>query len=716
MKNLFSKKLICICILLVFVFSNTVYASQKKTISLGKSAETATELSLNNTYLVNVQTGDELWFKIDPSEAVKNNTHISVETNKDDNYVSMFYSLDKAKKLDSHLNYTMIEKKLMYPIAWDGKEYYGKISISQTGTLKLNLSSKKFPASTYYIPQEYPDENWDENACPLETLSQDNVDISKMLNSIRGVRDNLLSKSELGKEVTKVYYKASKNITMPLIVNSKLRNQLTAELSKIKPAINSIIEISSGKKSKYVLSSKDIQSLNKIKDIIIPLLDKDMKNELNIIYKKLELSNYINKPLQSFVNTKLSLSSSILKNSFIVTTSKDVDISKLKTIITKSIPSKVLVNVKEEKNLFNSNEKLFIVSLNENISLDSFKNQLTKNSTIKSIEENLILNVSNSSTYESQWGLENNGPFPVREIWEDKNGRISSSVAGNDINFKNLENLLKGKELKNIPIAVIDSGITPDLADFKGNVDLEKGFNFLNNTNDVIDDLGHGTHVSGIIGAKSNNNYSMTGINQYATIIPIKMINQYGMGDTFTLAKSIKHAVDNGAKVINLSLGFLEKDMGPLNPEKVPYVEKALKYAYDKNVTVIAASGNEYMDGFRYPANSKYTISVGAITYNGKRAEFSNYGKDLDLVAPGEFIASLIPSGEVFCDSGTSMATPMVSAAVGLLYSVDPNMTPDKAREILHKTSKDLGKEGFDEEYGYGCLDVTKAVGMAIGK
>ena len=147
MKNLFSKKLIYICILLVFAFSNTVYVSQKKTIILGKSVETATELSLNNTYLVNVQTGDELWFKIDPSKVVKNSTHISIETNKDDNYISMFHNLDTATKLDSHLNYTMIEKKLTYPIAWDGKEYYCKISISQSGTLKLNLSSKKFPAS-----------------------------------------------------------------------------------------------------------------------------------------------------------------------------------------------------------------------------------------------------------------------------------------------------------------------------------------------------------------------------------------------------------------------------------------------------------------------------------------------------------------------------------------------------------------------------------------
>ena len=82
---------------------------------------------------------------------------------------------------------------------------------------------------------------------------------------------------------------------------------------------------------------------------------------------------------------------------------------------------------------------------------------------------------------------------------------------------------------------------------------MVEGFNFLNNTKNVLHDLGHGTHVSGIISAKSDNNYSMTGINQYSTIIPIKMINQYGMGDTFTLAKSIKYAVDNGAKVINLS-------------------------------------------------------------------------------------------------------------------------------------------------------------------
>ncbi|WP_054949836.1 S8 family serine peptidase [Numidum massiliense] len=291
---------------------------------------------------------------------------------------------------------------------------------------------------------------------------------------------------------------------------------------------------------------------------------------------------------------------------------------------------------------------------------------------------------ANDVNYSYQWPLAN------------------KATKGADIKYASLKNALKGKNLRKTKVAVLDTGIEYTASDFSGRV--KDGKNYVHNNKDAMDDHSHGTHVSSIIGAKSGNGYSMTGVNDLTTIIPVKVLDRNNRGWASDIAKGIKYATDKGAKVINLSLGTSGKSQ---------VVEDALKYANKKKVTVVAATGNAGKGTIGYPASSTYTIAVGSTNNKDKRSKFSNYGKGLTLVAPGEKIPAMIVNGEVAYLSGTSMATPHVSAVAAYLYSVRDDMTPAKAKSYFQKNSTDLGKKGYDTTYGYGRLHASKVFNAA---
>ena len=250
-------------------------------------------------------------------------------------------------------------------------------------------------------------------------------------------------------------------------------------------------------------------------------------------------------------------------------------------------------------------------------------------------------------------------------------------------------------------MAVVDTGINPTYADFAGRVRMDLGYDFVHKRQLAYDDHGHGTHVAGVIAATSNNSYGMTGINDRASIIPIKVISRNNYASNSNIAKGILFAVKQKAKVINLSLGGGGVSLA---------IEDALAEARKKGIFVAAATGNEGAAKLSYPARSKYAFSVGATNRYDKRASFSNYGEGLDLVAPGQDIASYLQDGESIFWSGTSMATPHVAGVASVLYSLKPNIKVTDVESILRKSAKDLGKKGRDKTYGYGRLNADRAV------
>ena len=264
-------------------------------------------------------------------------------------------------------------------------------------------------------------------------------------------------------------------------------------------------------------------------------------------------------------------------------------------------------------------------------------------------------------------------------------------------------------------VAVVDTGVDethPDLA-----AKLVPGWNFVANNADTWDDYGHGTHVAGIIAAASNNFDGVAGMAWQNAIMPVKVLDSSGAGTFDAVANGIIYAADRGAAVINLSLG------GRYGSQTL---SEACGYAYAKGCAVVAAAGNSGSFVMAYPAAYPTVIAVGATDANDIKTSFSNYGKELSVVAPGLSILSTMPMTPVTLNtssgydteydslSGTSMASPHVAGLAALLLSANPDLSADGVRDLLQRTALDLGELGWDEVYGYGRIQADAALNEVL--
>ena len=277
-------------------------------------------------------------------------------------------------------------------------------------------------------------------------------------------------------------------------------------------------------------------------------------------------------------------------------------------------------------------------------------------------------------------------------------------------------------------VAVIDTGVQGTHPDLQG-VILSNGYNFVENngsgapydSGNTADDHGHGTHVSGIISAIYNNNIGIAGVTGPADvqILPIKVLNDLGRGTSYDVSEGIRYAANEGADVINLSLG---------SSTSTRVEEEAVAYAQAKGCVVVAAAGNDSgRVEFQYPASYPGVIAVGAVDNQKRKAYFSNYGDRLDISAPGVDILSTVPdfvgrkSGDSYGDdlsgyyekmSGTSMAAPHVAAVAALYKCVYPDASVLQICEVLTSTAEDIGDIGKDPETGHGLVDVAAVMGQ----
>ncbi|MEW6404711.1 MAG: S8 family peptidase [Chloroflexota bacterium] len=253
-----------------------------------------------------------------------------------------------------------------------------------------------------------------------------------------------------------------------------------------------------------------------------------------------------------------------------------------------------------------------------------------------------------------------------------------------------------------VTIAIVDSGVDlthPDLA-----ANLLNGYDFVNSDGDPMDDNGHGTHVAGITAAVTNNGVGVAGVAGGAQILPVKVLNASGNGTFNNVALGIIYAVNNGAQVINLSLG------GGTNSAAL---QNAIAYADAHGVVVVAATGNTG-SSVLYPAAYESVIAVAASDESNNHAAFSNYGPEVDVTAPGVNIYSTALGGGYEYRNGTSMATAYVTGEVALLLSVDSSLTPDEVVAIIESTALDIGEAGEDVYTGSGLIQVDAAVLLVI--
>lgn len=282
-------------------------------------------------------------------------------------------------------------------------------------------------------------------------------------------------------------------------------------------------------------------------------------------------------------------------------------------------------------------------------------------------------------------------------------------------------------------VAVIDTGVSrvPDLA----GATFVPGYNFVADNDDARDDHGHGTHVAGTIAQSTNNRLGVGGVAFKASIMPLKVLSARGSGSMAAIAQAIRFAADNGAKVINMSLG---------GPFPVGAIGSAVKYAHGKGVTVIAAAGNDGKGKVGYPARYPGVVAVAATQFDGSATFYSNWGPEIDIAAPGGNTRvdqngdgkpdgvlqnTVVPGNTSKTDylwfMGTSMASPHAAGVAALIVGAGVSK-PDEVEAILKDTARRppprVGEAGavtggarIDDHYGAGIIDALGALKKVRG-
>jgi subtilisin family serine protease len=259
----------------------------------------------------------------------------------------------------------------------------------------------------------------------------------------------------------------------------------------------------------------------------------------------------------------------------------------------------------------------------------------------------------------------------------------------------------------NTVVAVVDSGVDYDHIDLNDNIwrnideipnngidddgngfiDDTVGWDFVDGDASPDDPSGHGTHVAGAIAAE-NNNIGITGVAPDAQIMPVRAVGSQGTGSIANIVRGIRYAADNGADVINLSLGT--QMPSPLSSNMF---QSAINYASDRGAVTVMAAGNSGGHSPTLPANLavQQGIAVGATDNQGNLADFSNRAGAVSLdylAAPGVAIYSTLPNDNFGSFSGTSMAAPHVSGAAALIQSANPHLTPTQVEDLLTETAR----------------------------
>jgi len=291
----------------------------------------------------------------------------------------------------------------------------------------------------------------------------------------------------------------------------------------------------------------------------------------------------------------------------------------------------------------------------------------------------------------------------IKNAFEDGVYHIMDLEADAQINADDVWAL--GYKGSGVTVAVLDTGIDTDHPELVSSIAGGKGFGYAG----YEDDHGHGTHVSGIItadGVGGSPQGFAKGVAPDTQVWMAKVCDASGSCYTSDIAAAIEYVVNNNiAKIMSISLGGGGTSGANCDTD---YLAQKVNWAVNNGVTVVAAAGNT-SGKVSSPGCASKAIAVGAVNKSDVRASWSGTGLALDIMAPGVSIYSSVIGGYATW-SGTSMATPHISAVVALLKQVNSALTDAEIKDALYKTAKDLGTAGWDKYYGWGRVDALAAV------
>lgn len=300
---------------------------------------------------------------------------------------------------------------------------------------------------------------------------------------------------------------------------------------------------------------------------------------------------------------------------------------------------------------------------------------LSKNFLVEYAEVDAVAfrqDVPNDSYYINQWGL---AKIKAPEGWDISQGSGSVIIAIADTGIDGTHPDLGEKIITSVDCTNLCSIVTPKDGD------------------------GHGTHIAGIAAAITGNGQGIAGVGYNSSLYSVQVLDSGGSGYYSWIANGIVWATDNGANVVNLSLGGTSSSST---------LKSAVEYAWNKGVVLVAAAGNNNTSRALYPAYYPQAIAVAGTTSSDIKASFSNYGSWVDVAAPGLDILSTFPDGRYSNMSGTSMATPFVSGLAGLIFAYHPGWSNLRVRNQIEAATDKIA--GTGTYWTYGRINVCKAL------
>jgi len=310
--------------------------------------------------------------------------------------------------------------------------------------------------------------------------------------------------------------------------------------------------------------------------------------------------------------------------------------------------------------------------------LEKVRAALANNPHVNFVENNYLATgdaVPNDPLYASQWHL---AKIAAPQGWDLSTG------------------------LSSVDIAVIDSGVDPAHPDLAGK--LLPGYNFVSNSADTHDIYGHGTPVAGSAAAQGNNAVGVAGVAWQNQIMPLVALDSTNYASYSNIAKAITYAADHGVRVINISLGGTSSSTT---------LQSAVDYAWNKGSVIVCAAGNSNSTTPNYPAACNHAVAVSATSSSDTKSSYSTYGNWITVSAPGDSIYSTNNGGGYGAHSGTSFASPVTAGLAALILSVNPVLTNTQVVDILKQNADDLGTAGFDQQFGYGRINVYRSLTAA---